>query len=33
VMVVATDQAVARDVVDEIVGLDGFVDGRAVALG
>jgi D-3-phosphoglycerate dehydrogenase len=33
VMVVATDQPVAHDVVEEIVGLDGFVDGRAVALG
>lgn len=33
VMVVTTDRAVPQDVVDEIVALDGFLAGRAVALG
>jgi D-3-phosphoglycerate dehydrogenase len=33
VMVVTTDRPVPQEVVDEIVGLDGFLDGRAVALG
>jgi D-3-phosphoglycerate dehydrogenase / 2-oxoglutarate reductase len=33
VMVVTTDEAVPQGVVDQIVGLDGFVAGRAVALG
>jgi D-3-phosphoglycerate dehydrogenase len=33
VMVVTTDQAVPQGVVDEIVAMDGFVAGRAVALG
>ena len=33
VMVVTTDEAVPEAVVDQIVGLDGFVAGRAVALG
>jgi D-3-phosphoglycerate dehydrogenase len=33
VMVVTTDAAVPQVVVDQIVGLDGFVAGRAVALG
>jgi D-3-phosphoglycerate dehydrogenase len=33
VMVVTTDEPVPRGVIDEIVALDGFVDGRAVALG
>jgi D-3-phosphoglycerate dehydrogenase len=33
VMVVTTDRAVPQEVVDEIVALDGFLDGRAVALG
>jgi hypothetical protein len=32
-MVVTTDQPVPQDVVDEIVALDGFLAGRAVALG
>ena len=32
-MVVTTDAPVPREVVDEIVASDGFVDGRAVALG
>jgi D-3-phosphoglycerate dehydrogenase / 2-oxoglutarate reductase len=32
VMVVTTDQAVPQGVIDQIVGLDGFVAGRAVAL-
>jgi hypothetical protein len=32
-MVVTTDEAVPEAVVDQIVGLDGFVAGRAVALG
>jgi hypothetical protein len=32
-MVVTTDEAVPQGVVDQIVGLDGFVAGRAVALG
>jgi hypothetical protein len=31
-MVLTTDSPVARDVVDEIAALDGFVDGRAVSL-
>jgi D-3-phosphoglycerate dehydrogenase / 2-oxoglutarate reductase len=33
VMVVTTDEAVPRAVIDEIVGLEGFVDGRGVGLG
>jgi D-3-phosphoglycerate dehydrogenase len=33
VMVLTTDQPVPQDVIDQIVGLDGFVAGRAVALG
>jgi D-3-phosphoglycerate dehydrogenase len=33
VMVVTSDRPVPQEVVDEIVGLDGFLDGRAVALG
>ena len=33
VMVVTTDRAVPQEVVDEIVGLEGFLAGRAVALG
>jgi D-3-phosphoglycerate dehydrogenase len=32
VMVVTTDQPVPQSVIDQIVGLDGFVAGRAVAL-
>ena len=31
-MVVTTDEAVPREVVDEIVALEGFRDGRAVSL-
>ena len=31
-MVLTTDAPVPRDVVDEIVAIDGFVDGRAVSL-
>ena len=31
-MVVTTDEPVPREVVDEIVALDGFRDGRAVSL-
>ncbi len=31
-MVVTTDQPVPQAVVDQIVGLDGFVAGRAIAL-
>jgi predicted regulator of amino acid metabolism with ACT domain len=33
VMVVTTDQAVPQALVDEIVGLEGFRSGRALALG
>jgi D-3-phosphoglycerate dehydrogenase len=33
VMVLTTDQPVPQDVIEQIVGLDGFVAGRAVALG
>ncbi len=32
VMVLTTDAAISRDVLDEVVALDGFVDGRAVSL-
>jgi hypothetical protein len=32
-MVVTTDEPVPETVVDQIVGLEGFVAGRAVALG
>ena len=33
VMIVTTDEAVPDAVVEQIVSLDGFVAGRAVALG
>jgi D-3-phosphoglycerate dehydrogenase len=31
-MAITTDQPVPRELIDEIVASDGFVDGRAVAL-
>ena len=33
VMVVTTDQQVPQAVIDELVGSDGFLEGRAVSLG
>jgi hypothetical protein len=32
-MVLTTDQPVPQSVIDQIVGLEGFVAGRAIALG